>query len=250
MPDEERTSPPEKEHSTGITLHGSAPFARASSGGLLTSLRGSFSSQYLTLTSIIQGVALAYLVVVVDEEMNEFHAAQWLFVVTAFLAIVSAWHEYMTAVTVFVWVPRLWDAVIPFLVGGSELMLIRSLRRPGGLEWSFLALGVVAAVTLLAFLNMYRSAAAEEDLNRDLLARTAFYKELNLAFVSFAAVLLCSFAAVEAAANGSARLDVVLSAIALGLVLVFVIRGYFYWNRIIHIAREGAAAEPRVEEAG
>lgn len=197
----------------------------------------------MTLTSIIQGVALAYLVVVVDDEMSEFHGAQWLFVVAAFLAIVSAWHEYMTAVTVFVWVPRLWDAVIPFLVGGSELMLIRSLRRPGGLEWSFLALGVLAAVTLLAFLNMYRSAAAEEDLNRDLLARTAFYKELNLTFVSSAGVLLFSFAAVEAAANGSARLDVVLSAIALGLVLVFVIRGYFYWNRIIQIARDDTASE-------
>ena len=90
---------------------------------------------------------------------------------------------------------------------------------------------------------MYRSAAAEEDLNRDLLARTAFYKKLNLGFVSSAGALLFSFAAVEAAANGSARLDVVLSAIALGLVLVFVIRGYFYWNRIIQIARDDSAAE-------
>lgn len=127
-------------------------------------------------------------------------------------------------------------------------MLIRSLRRPGGLEWSFLALGVLAVVTMLAFLNMYRSAAAEEDLNRDLLARTALYKGLNLAFVSAAGVLLFSFAAVEAVANGSARLDVVLSAIALGLVLVFVIRGYFYWNRIIQIARDDSSAERRVEE--
>lgn len=209
-------------------------------GALLTSLRTAFSSSYLTLTSIIQGVALAYLVVVVDEEMHEFGAAQWLFVATAFLAIASAWHEYMTAVTVFVWVPRLWDSLIPFLLGGSELMLIRSLRRPGGLEWSFLALGAVAAVTLLAFVNMYRSAAAEEDLNADLLARMGFYRPLNLAFSSGAAVLFFSFAAVEAIAAGSTSLDNALSASALGLVLVFLVRGYFYWTRVIQVAREDA----------
>jgi hypothetical protein len=212
---------------------------------LLASLRASFSSQYLTLTSIIQGVALAYLVVVVDEEMTQFSAAQWLFVVTAFLAIVSAWHEYMTAVTIFVWVPRLWDALIPFLVGGSELILIRSLRRPGGLEWSFAALGVLAVVTLLAFLNMYRSAAAEEGLNRDLLEGLGPYRRLTLAFLIAAGALLFSFAAIEAMAGGSTTLDVALSAGSLGLVLVFLTRGYFYWNRVIEIARRDAAPDRR-----
>jgi hypothetical protein len=228
---------PPRQHASGGELTRNQP------GALLASLRASFSSQYLTLTSIIQGVALAYLVVVVDEEMTQLSAAQWLLVVTAFLAIVSAWHEYMTAVTIFVWVPRLWDSLIPFLVGGSELMLIRSLRRPGGLEWSFLALGVVALVTLLAFLNMYRSAAAEEDLNRDLLVRMRSYRRLTLAFVIAAGVLLFLFAAVEAAAGESTSLDVVLSAGALGLVLAFVIRGYFHWNRVIQIAREDSVGE-------
>jgi hypothetical protein len=213
-------------------------------GALLLFLRTSFSSQYLTLTSIIQGVALAYLIVVVDEEMAQFGAAQWLFVVAAFLAIVSAWHEYMTAVTIFVWVPRFWDALIPFLLGASELMLIRSLRRPGGLEWSFVALGVAALAALLAFLNMYRSAAAEEDLNRDLLVRLRSYRRVNLGFVIAASVLFFSFAAVVAINGGSTTLDVGLSAGALGLVLIFLARGYFYWNRVVRIAREDAAGPP------
>lgn len=211
-------------------------------GGLLAFLRASFSSQYLTLTSIIQGVALAYLIVVVDEELAQLGTAQWLFVVAAFLTIVSAWHEYMTAVTIFVWVPRFWDALIPFLVGASELMLIRSLRRPGGLEWSFLALGIAALAALLAFLNMYRSAAAEEDLNRDLLARLNPYRRVTLGFLIAASVLLFLFAAAEVTTGASTTLDVVLSATALGLVLVFVARGYFYWNRVVRIAREDAAA--------
>lgn len=209
-------------------------------GALLEVLRASFSSQYLTLTSIIQGVALAYLIVVVDEEMTEFGATQWTLAVAAFLAIVSAWHEYMTAVTIFVWVPRFWDALIPFVLGASELMLIRSLRRPGGLEWSFLAFGVVGVTTLVAFLNMYRNAEAENEVNRRLLRSMASYRRLNLAFVAVASAVLFSFAAVEAWTGGTPALDVALTAAALGLVLVFLARGYFSWNRVIRIAREDA----------
>jgi len=67
---------------------------------LLSALQGSFSSTYLTLTSIIQGVTLGYLVVVVDDEKGRFEPAHWLLVATTFLIIVAAWHEYMMAVTV------------------------------------------------------------------------------------------------------------------------------------------------------
>jgi hypothetical protein len=144
---------------------------------LLAALRGSFLSTYLTLTSIIQGVALAYLVVVVDDEMKTFDSAHWLLVVTTFLIIAAAWHEYMTAVTVFVWVPRLLDSLIPFLLGGSEVMLIRSLRDQSELEWSFVAAGFVALVTLIAFINMYKSAAGEEDeINRIVLEKIRLYR--------------------------------------------------------------------------
>ena len=99
-------------------------------------------------------MALAYLVTVVDEEVSSFDAANWVLVVTTFLVIVAAWHEYMTAVTIFVWIPRLRDSLIPFLLGGAELTLIRSLRRQDEVEWSFFALGLIALVTLAAFINM------------------------------------------------------------------------------------------------
>jgi hypothetical protein len=57
------------------------------------------------------------MVVVVDEELHSFQTAHWLLVVTTFLVIVAAWHEYMTAVTVFVWIPRNRDSLIPFVLG-------------------------------------------------------------------------------------------------------------------------------------
>jgi hypothetical protein len=189
-------------------------------------------------------VALAYLVTVVDEELSAFRAANWVLVVTTFLVIVAAWHEYMTAVTVFVWIPRLRDSLIPFLLGGSELLLIRSLKREDELEWSFFALGLIALVTLAAFINMYRSAAAEEDINTRLLVKMRFYQWLNLAFVASAVVFFFAFGAVEAQVGSAATFETALATASLGLVLAFFARGSFSWNRVIELARREAQPPP------
>jgi hypothetical protein len=154
----------------------------------------------------------------------------------------------MTAVTVFVWIPRLRDSLIPFLLGGSELLLIRSLRREDELEWSFFALGLIALVTLAAFMNMYRSAAAEEDINKRLLLEMRFYQWLNLAFVVSAVALFFLFGAVKAQAGAADILDIAFSTAALGLVLAFFTRGSFFWSRVIDFARRDAGRAPSVED--
>ena len=239
MPADQRDPRTEPEHAASAGGRGAAPLAVDDSARLLTSLYASFTSTYLTLTSILQGVALAYLVVVVDDEMHAFEAAHWILVVTTFLMIVAAWHEYMTAVTVFVWIPRLRDSLIPFLLGGAELVLIRSLGQQTELEWFFLAMAVTSLVTLVAFLNMYASAAAERDKNRVLLENTRFYERLSLTFVSCSGVLFLIFSAVEARAPASATLDVVLAATTLALVVAFLARSAIYWHKVIDLLQSG-----------
>jgi hypothetical protein len=204
---------------------------------MLATLRASFTTTYLTLTSIIQGVALAYLVSVVDEEMHTFRFANWLLVVTTFLAIVAAWYEYMNAVTVFVWIPRLRDALIPFLLGGSELALIRSLRSQTALETSYLAFALLTFVVLAAFLNMYSSAASEGEPNRRLLEELIGFHRFTIAFVAVAGVSVLAFAVVEAWAAESTALDVATAACCLAFVVAFLVRGAVYWGRVIEIAR-------------
>ena len=220
------------------------PRAAQGPGPLLSALQGSFSSTYLTLTSIIQGVTLGYLVVVVDDEKGRFELAHWLLVATTFLIIVAAWHEYMMAVTVLTWIAGLRDSLIPFLLGGSELMLVLSLRYPGELEWSFLAAGIASFVALIAFANMYRSAAAEPAANKAFLAKTRRYRWVNLGFMCFAGVMLVAFSAVEARAGQSDALDVVLAAITLCLVLLFLARGALYWHHVIELARTSCRPSP------
>jgi hypothetical protein len=242
MPSTEGSQPSQRARATSIAGQGSLSLPREHPPLLLSALRESFSTTYLTLMSIIQGATLGYLVVVVDEGLAVFTTATWLMVATTFLIIVAVWHEYMIAVTTFTWIAGLRDSLIPFLFGGSEMMLIRSLRRPSELEWTFLAAAFVAIVALIAFINMYRSAATEEDLNNDLLVAVRFYRWLNLVFVGLASLILISFSVLEAQGDLSVATDIALSACALGLMLAFFTRGYFYWNRVIEIAKQRAGA--------
>lgn len=221
-------------------------FARDDPASRLSSLYASFTSTYLTLTSIIQGVALAYLVVVVDDEFDSLRPATWILVVAMFLAIVAAWHEYMTAVSVLEWIPRTRDSLIPFALGGAELAAIGSLSRGDELELFFLAMSVTSVVTLVAFLNMYSSAAAEAERNRALLATLGSYKWLTLVFVGASGMLLLVFSAVEALADDSRALDIVLSTVTLTLVAAFLVRSSLHWRRVVDVLREsGRRRTPR-----
>jgi hypothetical protein len=84
VPADEHNAPAEPEHAASAGGRNAAPLVEDESARLLASLYASFTSTYLTLTSVIQGVALAYLVVVVDVEMHAFEAAHWILVVATF----------------------------------------------------------------------------------------------------------------------------------------------------------------------
>jgi hypothetical protein len=123
------------------------------------------------------------------------------------------------------------------LLGGSELALIRSLRSQTALETSYLAIGLLAFVVLAALLNMYSSAAAEGEPNRQLLEELIGFHRFNIAFVAFAGVSILAFAVVEAWAADSTALDVATAACCLVFVVAFLVRGAVYWGRVIEIAR-------------
>src|SRR5205823_3112042 len=85
---------------------------------------------YLTLTSIIQGVALSTLAIRVENTAPSFGIVEWLLSVTTFLVFLTVWNEYVLQVLAFVWVPSLldWvpsllDSLIPFAFLAAELFL-------------------------------------------------------------------------------------------------------------------------------
>ena len=113
-------------------------------------LKEQFAPAYLTLTSIIQGVALTALVVRVEALYPQFGAVDWVLAVTTFLVLVDIWHEYLMTVLAYVWTPTLLDTLIPFGFLAAELFLAHFVNdlRP----W-LLSCGLVALVGAGAWLQ-------------------------------------------------------------------------------------------------
>ncbi len=108
-------------------------------------LTSQFAPAYLTLASIIQGVALSTLVLRVEATYAGFDAAAWLLTLATFLIV---WHEYMLQVLAFVWIPTVPDTVIPFAFLAAELLLAHCVYRD--LRLWLLALGLVSVVGMAA----------------------------------------------------------------------------------------------------
>jgi hypothetical protein len=86
-------------------------------------LKGQFAPAYLTLTSIIQAVALPALVVRVEATYERFDAADWLLTAATLLAFLLIWHEYLMQSLAYVWLPTLLDSVVPFAFLVVELLM-------------------------------------------------------------------------------------------------------------------------------
>jgi len=104
-------------------------------------LKGQFAPAYLTLTSIIQGVALSTLVMRVESNNAQFDATNWLLTVATFVAFLAVWNEYLMQVLMFVWVPTLLDSLVPFAFLASELFMAHFVYN--GLRGWLLTLGLI-----------------------------------------------------------------------------------------------------------
>src|SRR5215831_3449962 len=86
-------------------------------------LKDSLNPVYLTLLSVIQGMALADLALVVSTTYQQFTPFHWLLVLFNFAVLIGIWNHYMMHNKLWDWIPDLRDACIPFVVGVLELVL-------------------------------------------------------------------------------------------------------------------------------
>jgi hypothetical protein len=87
---------------------------------------------YLTLTSMIQSLAMGYLLTSIDFTAVP-PIADVLQIVATFMLIVLVWHEYAISTMLFIWVVDLWDSLIPFVFGFTEVFMIVCVRGTTGL---------------------------------------------------------------------------------------------------------------------
>jgi hypothetical protein len=214
-------------------------------------LKAQFAPAYLTLISIIQGVAIAMLAGLVQTNYPRFDVVAWLLVAATFLYHLGLWNEYVIAVMAYVWFPNLFDTMIPFALLTVELFLAHfAPLGAAGLQGYLLVAGISYVLGFVGFVQASLRANAPSAVadNFAVHQRLARHRYWRMAFVGGSAV-----AAIEAFVSYEAYdLGRFAAFIALGLVaghIVFTLRSVPYWNRVLTYSKSGCVALRRGRRA-
>lgn len=197
-------------------------------------LKGQLAPAYLTLTSIIQGVAFAFLASRVEATAARFDAADWLLTCTTFVGFLTLWNEYLMQILMFVWVPMLVDSLVPFAFLATELFAAHFVYH--GLRYWLLSLGLTFVVGIIAnFVTTVQAHNLPEE-NRDV-ARAVTPLSVVRAFLGTAIMVLClaAWALYDVLRLGQAQ--VVVALVALFAIIVFLGSSVPFWNRVLAYAR-------------
>ncbi len=99
-------------------------------GMIKTSITNSFSGMFLTMLSIVQGVALSLLIFNFPVNIagwQVFPLEKLLMCLITLLTIIILWHSYFWLAVVARWTPLMWDSLLLFLIGAIELIAVRSI---------------------------------------------------------------------------------------------------------------------------
>ena len=197
-------------------------------------LKDQFAPAYLTLTSIIQGVALSVLAVRVESTYAQFGVTNWLLAIATFLGFLTIWQEYLMQVLTFVWVPTLLDSLVPFAFLAGELFTAHFVY--GSLRGWLLAFGITFVVGMAANLLTITQARNLGEENRDIMRVLALHSRIRTIFVLVIMVLfLCA-----SALYGLLHLDqiqFIVALFALIAVIVFLGSSVPRWHQVLVFAR-------------
>lgn len=197
-------------------------------------LKDQFAPAYLTLTSIIQGVALSALVVRVESYYPQFTATDWLLAIATFVTIITVWNEYVMQVLAFVWAPSLIDSVVPFAFLVGELFAIHFVYNNLRL-WLFTAACIFLVGVAAQIVTTVQSRRFAEE-NRDIgliLTRSARMRPvLGAVFIVLSLGTWALYDGVQ-----SAHVQGLVAGLALLAILVFMASSVPYWNHVLLYAR-------------
>jgi len=193
-----------------------------------------FAPAYLTLTSIIQGVALSALVIRVEGTSDHFGLANWLLAAATLLAFLLVWHEYLMQALAYVWMPTLLDSAIPFAFLVAELFMAHFVY--GDQRAWLLAAGVGFGFGLLAYALRRSQTYRHQQENAGVVRAITGFAGPRFAFSAApAALFLVAWALYDALGLG--RAPVVVAAAATLVVVVALLGTIPYWQRVLAYAR-------------
>jgi hypothetical protein len=214
-------------------------------------LKGQFAPAYLTLTSIIQGVALSTLAIRVEGNYLQFDVTDWLLTVATFIGFLAVWNEYLMQALAFVWMPTLLDSLVPFAFLASELFaghfVYHSLRG-----WLLSVSLIFVVGTVAQFLTITQARNLVEE-NRDVTRALAPYGRVRTVLgVIIIVFCICAWAFYDPL--HLAQVQIFVALLALVGIIVFTGSSVPYWNQLLAYAEanrglgDSAKDKPRVRK--
>ena len=128
-------------------------FPKIGKSRLENTIPSSFSSFYLTLIAMIQGVVLSSLATTIPAFVSPLHVVDLLSALWTLATIIIVWHEYVLSAQEFWWKITWLDSMVPFLLGIGEFLMIDYLGKgPDYAAWFFSA-SFTAGAGFIAYIN-------------------------------------------------------------------------------------------------
>ncbi|HEV8193533.1 MAG TPA: hypothetical protein VGP82_18890, partial [Ktedonobacterales bacterium] len=205
----------------------------SSSEAVATRLKEQFAPAYLTLTSIIQAVALSALVVRVEATYERFNAADWLLVIATLLAFLLIWHEYLMQALAYVWLPTLLDSLVPFAYLVVELFTAHLAYGDQRIWLLSVGIGFIVGVISWGTASIQSRAHASE--NRGVLEVVQATARARIYFNLVPCVLFLGGWALYDVLD-LAQLQFVIALLAALLIALRIAATVPYWNRVLNYA--------------
>jgi hypothetical protein len=198
-------------------------------------IKGTYSAAFLTLISIIQGAAFSYFIAVVSTGYQHFGFTQWMLALNTFLLIVEFWNEAAQVFIAYVWIPNIFDVLLPFLNGALEAFIVLSVTNMP--HW-FLGMAVLAFVAFFYFLRASRRIHAESEDNARVIETMRQWGWLFYLAYGAGMLIFLSFWYVATYAPSLVDTEVVFPVITLGLMIGIMIFSSIYWVDFVRRIRQ------------
>ena len=125
-------------------------------------LQQSWTSVFMTLTSIVMGAVFGYFDLIVGENLQNFDLARWVMAGSTFLAIIYVWHNSMMTALVFQNALRMRESIGIFVYGAEEFMKVRALGTDIPIYVWFFVVACALFVGSIMFMVVNRDAKADK----------------------------------------------------------------------------------------
>ncbi len=209
---------------------------------LFRSMAENFTSVYLTMLSIIQGVALTDLSQITFSEHAHFTVVNWVEVATMLWSLIYIWNHFMSDALMTHWIPDLEDAALLFGTGVFELVANHAIVSSPTAWLATLAIMFFAWSGGMLYIRRQEELVVREPVLMQLLrgrSRPLFLQTLGGGTLLGALSVVCRITDAGAGAHGNGPIALLVVTIAFAASLAIGLMSATFWRRVRRYAHTG-----------